>query len=60
MPQASGFGVTLPWQQPWLTTLSLTTGIGLCLALGFLSQLNYAEKIAVAGKVQPLQKPVVV
>ena len=60
LPQASGFGVTLPWQQPWLTTLSIATGIGLCLALVFLSQLNYAEKIAVTGKVQPLQKPVVV
>ncbi len=59
-PQAPGTGVILPWQLPWLTSLSIATGIGLCLTLGFLSQINYAEKIAVAGNVQPLQKPVVV
>lgn len=60
LPEAQGAGTILPWQHPWLTSLSIATGMGLCLALFFLSQLNYAEKIAIGGKVQPLQKPVVV
>ncbi|XOV84262.1 MAG: HlyD family secretion protein [bacterium] len=60
MPQRVGLGGTVPWRLPGLTALSIATGIGLIGALGFLSQVNYAEKIAVSGKVQPLRKPVVV
>jgi membrane fusion protein len=58
--QASGFGGLLPWRMPWLTALAACIVLLLCVFLAVVSQLQYADKVTVSGKVQPQYKPLVV
>lgn len=58
--QVPALGGLLPWRMPWLSGLAACLVFLLCVFLAVVSQLHYADKVTVSGKMQPQYKPQVV